>query len=163
MKTLGAFGCSLLFLASAAVGDEEKVQIKDLPAAVQKSVLDKFPNAKLETASKETEDGETMFEVAIVFKGAKIDVSSKSDGKLTEYEKEIAPSELPKAVSDAVKAKYPKGKFEKAEEIHEIEDGKDELESYEVQVAVDNKSVEVEVSPKGKILDDDEDDEDDDD
>ena len=81
-------------------------------------------------------------------------------------EKEIAVKDLPKAVMDAIKAKYPKAEIEEAEEIT-TKEGK----IYEVELEIEEEGkeveLEIEVSAAGKILkiekehEDDDDDEDD--
>jgi hypothetical protein len=150
----------LLSAVSVSRADEEKVALTDVPKAVMDSVMKKFPVATAVGASKETEDGKTTFEVELKDKGKSVDVSLKPDGTILEIETEVAPKDLPAAVTAAVTAKYPGSKIEKAESIVEFEDGKEE-KSYEVVVmTAAKKSVEVKVSPAGKVLEDeDEDDE----
>ncbi len=67
-------------------------------------------------------------------------------------------SDLPKPVTDAIAGKYPKATLKKAEEVVEIEDGKEE-KAYEVDVVTAaGKAVEVKVDASGKIEEDEEDD-----
>ena len=72
------------------------------------------------------------------------------DGTALRWEKEIAAKDLPKAVADAVAAKYPNAKMKKVEELIKVTAGKEKLECYEVTVEVDGKDVEVEFLPDGK-------------
>ncbi len=62
-------------------------------------------------------------------------------------EESIKPSDLPKAVVSAVKAKFPKGEITKA--AKEEDHGKT---IYEAIVTVEGKTIDVAVSAKGKIL-----------
>jgi hypothetical protein len=62
-------------------------------------------------------------------------------------EKKIKKSEVPKAVIEAVEAKYPKAKLKSFEQ--EDEDGKT---LYEIKITVGRDSIEVKVSPEGTIL-----------
>lgn len=160
MRTsIGAGMAAVLGLAGLAVAaraEDEKVPLDKVPAAVMKAVKDKFPGAAVKGAEKEVEDGKTTYEIASVHDGHKLDVSVKEDGTIAQVEKEIEAKDLPKAVAEAVKAKYPKGSIKKSEEITEGEKA-----TYEVVVAVDGKKpFEVVLDPKGKILEDEGDDKD---
>ncbi|HVA49502.1 MAG TPA: PepSY-like domain-containing protein [Pirellulales bacterium] len=156
-------GLMLLTVDARALAKEEDVPLDQVPKVVLEAVKAKFPGAKLTEAAKETEDGKTTYEIGLEHKGQEYSVSLTAAGKITEIEREIEIKELPKAVSDAIKKKYPKGKMEKAEEV--TAGGKT---TYEVVVeASDDKDVEVTVDASGKILkeeaEEEEDDEDDDD
>ena len=168
MKIAATVGACLLTgltaFSTGAHADEEKVALKDVPKAVLDAVKAKFPKAEIKGAEKEVEDGKTTFEVAIEFDERDIDVALKADGKIVEIEREVAVKDLPKAVSDALAAKYPKANVTKAEEITEFEDGKEE-KCFEVLVKTSGeKSVEVKLTPDGKTVkhEDDEDEKDDD-
>ncbi len=145
---LGGLAVSTLMLAVLAVqADEEKVPLKDVPKAALKAVKDKFPGAKLTGAEKEKKDGKVTYEIAIAYKGRKIEVHVTPDGKITEIEKEITLKELPKPVADALKEKYPKAKIEKLEEVTA-----GEKVTYEAHFVVGKKKLEVVFDPSGKVL-----------
>jgi Putative beta-lactamase-inhibitor-like, PepSY-like len=137
-----------------ARGDEEKLSPDKLPAAVKAAIMARFPGAELKGASKESEGGETIFEVMLTYKGDKYDVAVESNGEIEEIERAIFVDALPSAVLKAIKAKYPKAKIKEAEEVTD-EDGE---VCYEVAIAHDGEDVEVAVTPKGKIKKGDEDD-----
>lgn len=148
----------------AAVGtvraDEEKIGVKDLPTAVLAAVKAKFPEAKVTGAAKEVEGGKTTYEVLLEEGDSKIDVAVSSKGKIVEVEKTIDAKKLPKAVLATVEAKYPKAKIKKAEEVVKYEEDEEE-KLFEVILASEGKDdVEVKLSAKGKILDNEDDDED---
>jgi uncharacterized membrane protein YkoI len=149
MWTLALFGLSALVVAARA--DEEKVPLDKVPAAVLKAVKGKFPGAEIKQAEKEVEEGKTIYEIGLKEDGRNIDVSATEDGTIVEIEKEVAAKDLPRAVADAVKAKYPKGTIKKAEEV-----AKGEKTTYEVIVAEGSKSREVVLDRAGKILEDEE-------
>ena len=145
------------FAAGAEEEKEERIAVDALPPAVTKTVKEKFPKAGIAGASKETEDGKTTYEVELLEDKKEIDVSVDADGKILEVERMIAVADLPAAVRDAVKAKYPKAEIEEAEEVT-----KAETKSYEVIVEVeDDKERELSIDPAGKILKDEAEDEDD--
>jgi len=85
--------------------------------------------------------------------GKNVDALFEPDGEIEAVEKEIDADDLPRAVLKAAKAKFPKGKIEKAEEIT-LEDDR---VVYELIIAAEGKeNVEVLLSPSGKIIEKDE-------
>ncbi len=142
----------LLVCVGTVQGDEEKVALDELPKAVVEAVKAKFPKAKLVSAEKETEEGKTVYEVAIKNQGQSIDVTLTPDGKIVEIEKQIAAKDLPKAVANALEAKFPKATYQMIEEVIKVKDAKEKLEYYEVLlVTAEKKRFEVSVAPDGKI------------
>ncbi len=171
--TLGWLG-----FVSSTRADEENIPLKEVPKAVLDAVQGKFPRAELTGAEKETEEGKTVFEIALTHEGQKIEVSVTAGGKITEIETEVAAGDLPGAVRKAIEDKYPKSSIKKAEKVIESEDADDDDDdkdeddddedegeevSFEVVVmTADGKTIELEVSPKGKIEQEDDDEDDDD-
>jgi Putative beta-lactamase-inhibitor-like, PepSY-like len=150
---------SLLAFVSAAVADEEKVPLKDVPKPVIDAVKAKFPGAELTGAAKETEDGKTTYEVMLKNKGANIDASLTSLGKFVAIETELNAKNLPKAVVATIAAKYPKSTVKKAEEIISFENDK-EVKNFEVILNEEGKKPrEVKISPEGKVVHEEESDE----
>ncbi len=140
--------CGLLAVPADGRADEEKVPLEKVPAAVIKAVKDKFPGARIREAEKEVEDGQTLYELELIYEGHKYDVTAKADGTITEIEKQINPADLPKAVSRALRAKYPKAKIVKAEAVT-----KGAKKTYEVIVETAAKmTIEVVLDHSGKIL-----------
>ena len=146
--------CAVLaFGATGARADEEKLAIDKLPKAVLESVKKRFPKAELIEAAKETDGDKVEYEVTLKDGETKYDVMFSPDGKITLIEKTIAAKDLPKAVADAVAEKYPKATYKLYEEMTKVIDGKEAVAYFEVLlVTADKKTLEVEVSPEGKIL-----------
>jgi uncharacterized membrane protein YkoI len=150
---IGTFGLALVALLGltalrADEGNEEKVALDKLPKAVTDAVKAKFEGCELVAASKEKEDGKELYEVNVKHKGHKMDVTVTPEGKIVSVEKEIEAKDLPKAVSEALDAKYPKAKIRKVEE--ETKDGK---VTYEVLlVTAEKKTMEVVFDSKGKVV-----------
>jgi Peptidase propeptide and YPEB domain len=150
------FGLSACSFVRAA--DEEKdkqVATKDIPKAVQKAVKKLFPGAEVLRATKEEEgDDEEVYEIEIELNKQRIDVTVDEEGEVESFEKQIKVKSLKEAVVNAIQAKYPQATIKSAEELWEVDDGEQELECYEVAIqTTDKKSIEVQVSPKGKIKD----------
>jgi uncharacterized membrane protein YkoI len=132
--------------------DEEKVPLDKLPKPVMEAVKKRFPKAEIVSASREKEGDKYEYEVSIKEGGKNIDVTLTPEGTILSLEKEIAAADLPKAVTEALEAKYPKAAYKTIEAIIKVKDGNEKLESYEVQlVTADKKSIEVVLSPDGKI------------
>ena len=127
--------------------EEEKVPLDKVPAKLKDAVKAKFPDAELVSASTEKEGGKTVYEINIKNKGKTIEVSLTEDGKIVSLEMEIAAKDLPKAVADAFEKKYPKATVKKVEEVT-----KGDKISYELQIAVGDKKLEVVFDAQGKFL-----------
>ena len=146
-------GLSLLALAVHALraedAKEEKIPLDKLPTAVVKAVKAKFDGATLVSAEKEKADGKLVYEVNLKHKGHAIEVTVTPEGKIVAVEKIIAAKDLPEAVADALKQKYPKATVKKVEEISKD----DKITAYEVLLVTDGKkTLEVKFDPKGKVL-----------
>jgi uncharacterized membrane protein YkoI len=155
MRTLSICLGLTVFLAAwaPARADEEKVDLDKVPKAVTDAVKARFPDAEVKGASKETENGKTIYELEIKNKKDEIDVELTPDGDITSIEKEIDAKDLPKAVAKAVEDKYPKSELDEVEEVTKVEKKAEKLAFYEMLVkTADKKLVEVQVDPDGKIL-----------
>jgi len=142
-------GLGVFLLGSVARADEEKVPLDKVPKAVMDAVKKKFPDAKITEASKEKEDGKTIYEVAFTYKDYKYEVECEEDGTFVAIDKQIEAKELPKEVVKTLEEKYPKATYKVIEEVTK----KDKIAYYEVElVTADKKEVEVQVDPAGKVL-----------
>jgi hypothetical protein len=138
----------LCLLAAAARADEEKIELDKLPKAVKDAVKKAYPDGELKSAEKVKENGKETFEVVLKNKRESLELVLTPEGKILAVEKEIAIKDLPKAVTEAIDAKYPKSTLKKAEEVT-----KDKKITYEVVIeTADKKKLEVELDPKGKFV-----------
>ncbi|MDY3558166.1 PepSY-like domain-containing protein [Gemmata sp. JC673] len=160
MRTMLRVMVAVVAGAIAAAGvraDEEKVPLDKLPKAVADAVKKRFPKGELVEAAKETEGDKVEYEVTVKDGGTKIDVMLTPDGKITVIEKQLAAKDLPKAVTEALGAKYPKATLKTVEEVIKVKDGKEALDFYEVLVVTaDKKTFEVKLTAEGKITETDE-------
>jgi uncharacterized membrane protein YkoI len=151
MAAAGVFG--LFTLVSGARADETDIALDQLPKEVASAAKAKFPGAKWREAAKETEDGKTLYEIAMTHDGHKMDVTFQPDGTLELVETEVPESELPGAVTKGVTDKYPGAKIDLVESVKKGPSVKSEVDYYEFHLTTaDKKSVEIEVDGKGKIL-----------
>lgn len=160
--------------------EEETVPLDKLPKVVIDAVKKMFPDAELKAATKEvvkeaakeededdnddTADGkekedkdekqesEVVYEVTLSQKGRTIDVAVEEDGEIEEVEQSIDLNELPKIVADELANKFPKSKLKSAEVIYEVEDGRMELQGYEViLISAEGKEIEADVDVEIEI------------
>ena len=104
-----------IILAIAALGGAamaaEKLQMKDLPPAVQKTVQEQTKGAEIRGLSKETEKGVTSYEVETMVNGKHRDFLVDVKGAVTEVEEETALDSIPAAAKAAIEKKAAGGKI----------------------------------------------------
>jgi uncharacterized membrane protein YkoI len=144
--TLAVLGFGLSVTVSRA--DEEKVPLDKVPAPVLKAFKAKFPEATIKAAIKEEEDGKTVYEIESIANGLGIDAVLKPNGEFSAIEKEIKSADVPPAVASTVKAKHPKAKVKRIEEV--TSEGKF---FYEFLLEEGDKRTEISVDKDGKIVD----------
>jgi uncharacterized membrane protein YkoI len=84
---------AMVFATPALADKEEKVQWSELPAAVQKTIMDNAGGGKIEEIEKETKskDGKTVTVYEAEVKnpdGKKVEIKVGEDGKLIELERD---------------------------------------------------------------------------
>jgi uncharacterized membrane protein YkoI len=142
--------CGLVAVATPARADEKTVPLDKVPKPVMDAVKAKYPGANIKKAATETEEGKTVYEIALTYKQHNYDVTYTPAGKIVDVEKEIEATDLPKAVAKALRTKYPKATFTRVEELSKADD---KVSGYEVLlVTTEKKKFEVELDPKGKII-----------
>jgi hypothetical protein len=153
MIKLSAFVTTCLFVVLAlgvVQADQEKVPLDKVPQPVLAAVTAKFPKAKIESATKEIEDGKTLFEINFALDKQHLHAMVSPEGKLLEIHREIEAKDVPDKVTKAIQAKYPKAKWEGIEHQANAEGV---TIGYEIVVEASKGAfVEVVVDPSGKIL-----------
>lgn len=110
MRVMGIFVviCGLAGLAGA---QEKKLQMKDLPPAVQKTVQEETKGAEIKGLSQEKEKGKISYEVETIVGGKHRDMIVDATGKVTEVEVETALDSIPAAAKAAIEKKAAGGKI----------------------------------------------------
>lgn len=141
--------CCLAFaaLAGTAVAAEKKLQVKDLPPAVRKTVEEQTGNAQIKGISKETEKGKIQYEVESTVGGKARDFMVDAQGKLGDVEVETALASLPPAAKAAIEKKAAGGKLGRVETLT-----RDGSTYYEAAYTKAGKSHEVTVKADGSEL-----------
>lgn len=143
------FSLSLAISANALAQNSEKpVRMKDLPEAVQKTVMEQSKGATLRGLTKEVKDGKTFYEAELRVKGHTKDVLIEPSGAVIEIEEQVAMASLPAEVKAAILKNAGKGKITLVESITK----NDALEAYEAHVSRAGKGFEIKVAPDGKLI-----------
>ena len=149
-QAIAVAAATMLFSVLVAAQDQEKkVKRSDLPAAVEKAVVEQSQGATIRGFSQEKENGQTFYEAELMVNGHIKDVLMNVDGTVVEVEEQIATESLSPAVLDGLQAKAGNGKLVKVESLTK----KGKLVAYEAQVLTNGKKSEVQVGPDGKPLD----------
>ncbi len=152
MRHLATATVALFVLTYPVRADEEKVPLDKVPKAVLEAAKKRFPKADIVGASKEGEDGKTVYEVELKEGGKTIDVTLTPEGTITLIEKQIDAKDLPKAVAETLDKEYPKAKLKIVEEVTAVKDGKEVVDFYEALLATaDKKEIEVQIAADGKV------------
>jgi hypothetical protein len=137
-----------LTMLSTVQAQEKKIQRKDLPPAVEKTVVEQSKGATIKGFSTEVEDGKNVYEVELTVNGHGKDVTMDPQGNVIEVEEEVPMASLPPAVQDGLTKAAGKGTIGKVESLTK----KGKLVAYEAVVKTGTKSSEIQVGPDGKKL-----------
>ena len=138
-----------LMVVGSAFAQEKKIKRSELPAAVEKTVVEQSKGATIRGFSEEKENGQTTYEAEMLVDGHTKDVQMDSNGAVMEIEEQVDLQSMSGEVKAGLEAQAGKGKITKVESITK----KDKLVAYEAQVVTDGKKSEVQVGPDGKPLD----------
>jgi len=138
-----------LVVVGSAFAQEKKIKRSELPAAVEKTVVEQSKGATIRGFSEEKEKGQTTYEAEMLLNGHTKDVLIDANGVVLEIEEQVNLQAVSAEVQAGLQAKAGKGKITKIESITK----KDKLVAYEAHVVTDGKKSEVQVGPDGKRLD----------
>jgi len=125
----------------------KKLEMKDLPSAVQKTVQEQTKGATIRGLSKEVENGKTQYEVETTVGGRSRDMLIDTTGKVLELEEEVDIASLPAAVQTEVKKSLGTGKVLTFESV--TKGGV--LAGYEASVERGGKKIGITMGPDGKV------------
>lgn len=116
MTRISFLFASLTVVAGLAFA-AKSIAVKDLPAAVQKTVQEQSKGAEIKNIAKEKEKGAWQYEVETMLNGKHRDFNVAADGKLIVVEEEIAISDIPAAAKAAIEKKVGTGKLTMVEKV----------------------------------------------
>ena len=124
---------------------EKKVQLKDLPAAVQATAKEQSRGATVRGYTKEIENGKPEYEVETVINGMTKDIALDENGSVLEVEQQIELASLPAAAKAGLEKQAGQGKILKVESVT-----RGSNVSYEAVVMRGRKRSEVAITSDGK-------------
>ena len=127
--------------------NEQKLQLKDLPPAVQKAVQEQTKGATIVGISAEKEGGKTIYEIETKIDGRSRDMLIDATGKVTELEEQVDIESLPSLVQTEARKSLGQGKVDRFEKV--TKNGV--FSGYEAVVEKGGKRVEVSMGPDGKV------------
>ena len=145
---MGLLAGLTFLVGSTNLRADEKIEIKDLPKVAVEALKAKFPKAEIVGAEIEMKAGKKIFDIKIKEEKHELSVEINEEGKIVEIQKKIEAKDLPKAVADAIEAKFPKSKIDEAKEVTI-----GEVVSFKVKVTTaENSHFRLELDATGKIL-----------
>ncbi|HEY1494593.1 MAG TPA: hypothetical protein VGF49_08615 [Candidatus Solibacter sp.] len=106
-----------IVLAFSGLSSAASLKLKDLPAAVQKTVNETLKGGEIKSIGKEVEKGVTQFEVETMLNGKHRDFNVDAKGKLLVVEEEIDLASVPPAAKAAIEKKVAGGKLGTVESV----------------------------------------------
>lgn len=126
-----------------------------LPKPVQDAFEARFPNAVISKVTKEKEKDLVVYDIEFRQGGRKLEADIFADGRIQNWEQEVAPGDLPAAVRASVDQRYPQAALKEAMKITAVTAGEESLEGYEVVLKPQGRrEVEMTLAPDGKIVED---------
>ena len=145
MARTGTLSFIAVLLAGLSEQAEKKLELKNLPPAIQQTIQDQTKGDEIKSITQETEKGRTQYEVETIRNGKQRDFDVDSKGALIEVEEETAFDSVPDAAREAITKKVAGGKLGKVETVT-----KGSATLYEAGYTAKNgKKHEVRVTPDG--------------
>ncbi len=150
MKTTGSLAAILALLTAVpALAAEKKLELKDLPEAVRKTVLEQSRNGKIRGLARELEKDGKPYEAEITLaSGKQKDVLIDASGKVIEVEEQVEFADLPPAVKAQLERSAGKGKIGIIETL--TQDGV--LAAYEAEVTEAGRTTDIKIAPAGTLI-----------
>lgn len=154
------YGCLLLcaillVTAPASAQDKGKSTQGQIPQRVMQALMAKFPNAQIDVWTKEQEDGVTIYDIEFRQSRRRFEADVKEDGSIHNWEREVSAADVPVAVRQAVRKRFPGASITAIMAVTAMTNGKEALEGFEVTLlTAARKEAEITVAPSGKILED---------
>lgn len=143
----------VLFVGGLAVfstvqAQEKKLERKDLPPAVEKTVARESANATIKGFSTEMENGKRSYEAELIVDGHGKDISMDANGNIMEVEEVVSMDSLSAEVKAALTKAAGSGTITKVESLTK----KGKLVAYEANVTTGTKHREIQIGPDGRKL-----------
>ena len=141
------FAALWLLPVTNVLAAEKKLQMKDLPPAVQKAIEQQTKGAQIKGFAQEIEKGKTFYEAETVLNGKSRDMLFDGTGALVEVEEETTLDSIPASAKAALEKAATGGKIAKVERVTAGNNVK-----YEAAIAKGGKKSEVAVAADGSAV-----------
>lgn len=138
---------ALAGLVAAQESPEKKINMKEVPAAVQQAITRESTGATLKGLATETDNGKKLYEAELEVNGHGKDVSFDEQGNVVSVEEEVALDAIPAPARAAIQKAAGTGKIGEVETI--TEGG---VTAYEAQLNKAGKKSEIKVDAAGQIV-----------
>jgi uncharacterized membrane protein YkoI len=139
---------SAVLLSAVGLSSEVAIKMKDLPAAVRKTVEEQSKGATLRGLSKEVEAGKTYYEAELKVDGRNKDVLIDPAGAVVEIEEEVTLDSLPEPARAAIEKQAGKRKIKGVESVTK----NNKIVAYEAKVQDRGKASEIKIAPDGTLM-----------
>jgi hypothetical protein len=150
MKMVQGVGYGILLLAalaSAYAQKEQKVERKNVPAAVLSSFTKWYPHAEIRGYSRESEHGEITFEIESVDGGMHRDILYTSRGKVVEVEETLPRNQVPEVIRTALSQQLRGVSIQRIERV-----SRDSSTRYEATIGKGKRARELVFDDQGNIV-----------
>lgn len=108
-RTLTTLLAVIVLACAALAAPKKSLQLKDLPAATQKTVQDNLKGGEIKNIAKETEKGVVQYEVESILNGKHRDFNVDTKGNLIVMEEETSIDSIPAAAKATIMKKVGTG------------------------------------------------------
>lgn len=148
MARTAAIALTLTLIGGAVTSGAGKI-----PPTVMSALTAKFPEAKIAKWAKEKEDGKEVYDIEFTQGDRKFEADIFADGTIHNWERQVAQDDLPPAVLQTVRKRFPAAALKEIMAVTDVKNGVEQLEGYEIVVQRDRlKDVEITIAPDGTIL-----------
>jgi hypothetical protein len=156
MRSLTVAGfLAVLGLAPVTRAKDEVIPVARVPRAVMTAAKARFPGAKIQQASEETQGETKVYSLEIKHQRHNVGATFKGDGTVVVVETTVPKKELPKVVLQAVALQYPGASLMHAGAVRKGPEVKKAADYYQFYLlSADNRPRQLKVDPKGKVLED---------
>lgn len=145
--TRATLTAALFAMASLPAPADARIHER-LPSAIRASFEKAYPRATIKHVGLEKDAGATVYEVESLDGTTKRDILYRPDGTVVEVEETLGESDVPGAVLEAAKSRYPKGKVQSIERITR----RDAPLAYELHIRAGGRTHELKVDERGQPL-----------
>ena len=140
-------GIALISLGTSSWAYAGERKVNHVPDVVENGFKKAYPQAVILSYEEEVKNGKTTYEIESKDGSTRRDVILSSTGQILEAEEKIKKTEIPQAVQEAIRSKYPEAEITRAEKVN----AKGKIQ-YEVGLKQGKKRFSIEFDSNGEYL-----------